>query len=305
LLRKGVLKENFEERNRLLSPGNINKDNLAIYAKEACQFSTGYYSRRLPHTTFALNSHGEPDLSIFDFTNLYAARNACRAVVRKGFPLLVGIAGDSLLEPFWPDGTGCARGFLSALDAAWMIRSWSMQSNPLQVLEERENLYSMLSQTTDDGIKTNYTKFTIDPRTRYKSIPTNSKDEKIIALYDTDNKEEMRYLEEKFKSKSYFDSLAYQNIMRRYKALKSPFKRQVSFAGASKMVRVLGKKTSRARENVMQRLGKIQNPFSRQNSAFPNMFSRQTSVHPTMFEGIEENEETDYSKYKTQKSCLF
>ena len=163
----------------------------------------------------------------------------------------------------------------------------------------------MLSQTTDDGIKTNYTKFTIDPRTRYKSIPTNSKDEKIIALYDTDNKEEMRYLEEKFKSKSYFDSLAYQNIMRRYKALKSPFKRQVSFAGASKMVRVLGTKTSRARENVMQRLGKIQNPFSRQNSAFPNMFSRQTSVHPTMFEGIEENEETDYSKYKTQKSCLF
>ena len=33
----------------------------------------------------------------------------------------------SLLEPFWPDGTGCARGFLSALDAAWMLRSWSLQ----------------------------------------------------------------------------------------------------------------------------------------------------------------------------------
>ena len=33
----------------------------------------------------------------------------------------------SLLEPFWPDGTGCARGFLSALDAAWMVRSWSLQ----------------------------------------------------------------------------------------------------------------------------------------------------------------------------------
>merc|ERR1712112_273561 len=117
--------------------------------------------------------------------------------------------------------------------------------------------------------KTNYSKFTIDPRTRYKNIPSTSKDEKIIALYDTDNKEEMRYLEEKFKSKSYFDSLAYQNIMRRYKAIKSPFKRQVSFAWASKVMRVLGKKTSRARENVMQKLGKIQNPFSRQNSAFP------------------------------------
>jgi len=308
LLTKGVLKENFEERNRLLSPGNVNRDNLAIYAKQACQFSTGYYSRKLPHTTFALNSHGEPDLSIFDFTNLYAARNSCRAVVRKGFPLLVGIAGDSLLEPFWPDGTGCARGFLSALDAGWMIRSWSMQSNPLQVLEERENIYSLLSQTTDDGIKTNYSKFTIDPRTRYKSIPATSKDEKIIALYDTDNKEEMRYLEEKFKSKSYFDSLAYQNIMRRYKAMKSPFKRQVSFAGASKVIRVLGKKSTRAKENVMQKLGKIQNPFSRQNSVFPNLFTRQTSVHPTMFEGIEEiddDEQPKHSKYKTQQSCAF
>ena len=124
------------------------------------------------------------------------------------------------------------RGFLSAQDTAWMIRSWSMvNSNPLQVLEERENIYSLLSQTTDDSLKTNFTKFTIDPRTRYKNIPTSSKDEKIISLYDTDNKEEMRYLEEKFKSKSYFDSMAYQNIMRRYKALKAPFTRQVSFAG--------------------------------------------------------------------------
>jgi len=307
LLLKGVLKENFEDRNLLLSPRNVDRDNLAIYAKEACQFSTGYYSRRLPHTTFASNFRGDPDLSIFDFTNLYAARNACRSIVRKGFPLLVGVVGDSLLEPFWPDGTGCARGFLSALDAAWMIRSWSLQSNPLQALEERENLYSLLSQTTDDSIKTSYSKFTIDPRTRYKNIPATSKDDKIVALYDTDNTEEMRFLEEKFKSKSYFDSLAYQNIMRRYKALKAPFKRQVSFAGASRVVRVLGKKSSRARETVMQRLGKIQNPFSRQNSVFPNLFHRQTSVHPTMFDGIDENmdEKPTHSKYKTQQSCLF
>ena len=51
---------------------------------------------------------------------------------------------------------------------------------------------------------------------RYKSIPRPSKDEKVLALYDTDNKEEMRYLEEKFLSKTYFDSLAYQNITIRF-----------------------------------------------------------------------------------------
>ena len=198
-----------------------------------------------------------------------------------------------------------------------MIRSWSMvNSNPLQVLEERENIYSLLSQTTDDSLKTNFTKFTIDPRTRYKNIPTSSKDEKIISLYDTDNKEEMRYLEEKFKSKSYFDSMAYQNIMRRYKALKAPFRRQVSFAGAARVFRVLGKKSTRAKETVLQRLGRIQNPFNRQNSSeAPNMFKRQYTVHndhnvTTMFDEIEEIEDDENhlslpSNLKTQKSCAF
>ena len=203
------------------------------------------------------------------------------------------------------------RGFLSAQDAAWMIRAWSLHSNPLQVLEERENIFSLLSQTTDDGLRTNFAKFTIDPRTRYKNIPASNKDEKIISLYDTDNKEEMRYLEEKFRSKSYFDSLAYQNIMMRYKALKAPFKRQVSFAGAARVFRVLGKKSTRAKDNVLQRLGRIQieNPFNRQNSVVPNIFQRQHTVHPTMFEEELEDdnlqEKSKFQNYQTQKSCVF
>merc|ERR1711902_415898 len=161
------------------------------------------------------------------------------------------------------------------------------------VLEERENIYNILSQTTDDGLKSNFAKFTIDPRTRYKNIPASNKDEKIISLYDTDNKEEMRYLEEKFRTRSYFDSLAYQNIMTRYKALMAPFKRQVSFAGAARVFRVLGKKSTRAKETVFQRLGRIQNPFSRQNSVITPAFQRQHTVHPTMFEDIEEIEDDD------------
>ena len=37
---------------------NVNKMKLAEYAKEACLYATGYYSRRLPHTNFAQNSRG-------------------------------------------------------------------------------------------------------------------------------------------------------------------------------------------------------------------------------------------------------
>ena len=40
-------------------------------------------------------------------------------------------------QPFWPMGTGIARGFLAALDTAWMIRSWAQGSDPLDVLAER------------------------------------------------------------------------------------------------------------------------------------------------------------------------
>ena len=98
---------------RILHPSNVDKEKLMEYAVKAAQFATAAKSRQLPHTDWSMLPRGPPpgtpDVCIFDFTNLYAARNSCRAVVRKGFPLLLAVAGDSLLEPFWPDGTGCAR----------------------------------------------------------------------------------------------------------------------------------------------------------------------------------------------------
>ena len=44
-------------------------------------------------------------------------------VERHGHRLLVGIVGDSLLEPFWPTGTGCPRGFFGGLDLCWLMRA--------------------------------------------------------------------------------------------------------------------------------------------------------------------------------------
>lgn len=71
-----------------------------------------------------------------------------------------------LIQPFWPTGSGCARGFLSAFDAAWMIRSWAMNKTPLQVLVERESIYTLLSQTTTSYLNKNYNMYSIDPSTR-------------------------------------------------------------------------------------------------------------------------------------------
>ena len=41
------------------------------------------------------------------------------------------------LQPFWPMGTGCARGFLAAFDTAWMVKSWDQGTPHLELLAER------------------------------------------------------------------------------------------------------------------------------------------------------------------------
>ena len=40
-------------------------------------------------------------------------------------------------QPFWPLGTGIARGFFAAFDTAWMVRSWGLGVPYLKVLAER------------------------------------------------------------------------------------------------------------------------------------------------------------------------
>ena len=88
------------------------------YAKRAALFATARKSRQLPHTEWWVfytrdartlrlglfrsmlprGPNGSPDVCIFDFTNLYAARVAARVTVRKGQPLLGAIVGDRLFS---------------------------------------------------------------------------------------------------------------------------------------------------------------------------------------------------------------
>ena len=95
---------------------------------------------------------GRNDVSIFDFTNLYKSRNACQVLASGGAQLLLAVVGDSLLEPFWPEGTGLGRGLLSVLDTAWLVAGWAQADRRdraacLEVLREREKLYCLLRQT--------------------------------------------------------------------------------------------------------------------------------------------------------------
>ncbi|XP_039904269.1 protein-methionine sulfoxide oxidase mical3b isoform X4 [Simochromis diagramma] len=164
LLEKGVILQDFADTELLLSRGNVDQNALQAYAREAANFSTNH---QLPTLDFAMNHYGQPDVAMFDFTCMYASENAAMVRQRHGHQLLVTLVGDSLLEPFWPMGTGVARGFLAALDSAWMIRSWAQGTAPLDVLAERESLYRLLPQTTPENMQKNITLFSVDPTTRY------------------------------------------------------------------------------------------------------------------------------------------
>ncbi|XP_027899055.1 protein-methionine sulfoxide oxidase mical3a-like isoform X2 [Xiphophorus couchianus] len=183
LLDKGVILQDFPDTEQLLSRGNVDQDALQAYAREAADFSTNH---QLPILDFAMNHYGQPDVAMFDFTCMYASENAALIRQRHGHQLLVTLVGDSLLEPFWPMGTGVARGFLAALDSAWMIRSWAQGRAPLDVLAERESLYHLLPQMTPENMQKSISLFTVDPVTRYVNIsPLTVTPAQVRHLVDT------------------------------------------------------------------------------------------------------------------------
>ncbi|GFS17477.1 [F-actin]-methionine sulfoxide oxidase MICAL2 [Elysia marginata] len=182
LLEKGVLKEDHADTIALLDRSNVDQQALMSYAREAADFSTNY---KLPSLDYANNHYGQADVAMFDFTSMFAAENASRFIVKNGHHLLMALVGDSLLEPFWPTGSGCARGFLGAFDTAWMIRGWAMGRPPLQVLAERESVYAVLSQTTPNYLHKNHNLYTIDPNSRYPNLNQKLiKPRQMLHLYE-------------------------------------------------------------------------------------------------------------------------
>ncbi|XP_015208647.2 protein-methionine sulfoxide oxidase mical3a isoform X25 [Lepisosteus oculatus] len=183
LLEKGVILHDYADTELLLSRENVDQEALLNYAREAADFSTNH---QLPRLDFAINHYGQPDVAMFDFTCMYASENAALVRERNGHRLLVALVGDSLLEPFWPMGTGIARGFLAAMDSAWMVRSWAQGNSPLEVLAERESIYRLLPQTTPENVSKNFSQYSVDPTTRYPNISLHAlRPSQVRHLIDT------------------------------------------------------------------------------------------------------------------------
>ncbi|XP_064425318.1 F-actin-monooxygenase mical1 isoform X1 [Latimeria chalumnae] len=185
LLKKGVILQDQQDIEKLLSKKNVDFNALLCYAREAANFCT---EKKLPKLEFAVNHRNRPDVDMFDFTCMHRSEDAALVRERNGHALLIGLVGDCLVEPFWPLGTGVARGFLAAFDAAWMVRKWVMKTPPLEILAERESIYQLLSQTSPDNTSKNYNQYSIDPVTRYPNINLKAiKPNQVHHLYDVED----------------------------------------------------------------------------------------------------------------------
>ncbi|KAA3676917.1 F-actin monooxygenase [Paragonimus westermani] len=205
LLAKGVLKQDREDSQSLLNADNIDHLALQAYARETANYVT---NGRLPRLDFALNSHGQPDVDAFDFTRMFAAEYSCRIQEQKQHLLMQCLVGDGLFEPFWPTGSGCALGFLSAMDAAWAVSRLSCGLAPLQVIAQRESVYQRLSQTTAQNMPSNFVDYTLDPRTRYTRCNLNLfHAHQVRHLYITDRDKTSRSKSVQGSKKDVFDTV--------------------------------------------------------------------------------------------------
>ncbi|KAE9270472.1 hypothetical protein PF001_g28786 [Phytophthora fragariae] len=157
-LRDGrVVKKNHPNPADLVQADNINQDAFHLFVNEIVNFVG------IPRKTdFAR-------LSIFDFSSLARADKAASILTSHGKKLYVGFIGDSLLEPVWHEGVGTCRGFLSALDAVWMVAQIGKMAD-VQLLADREFTYRIMQRLSGhhrDEMHKNVRKYTVDPKPRY------------------------------------------------------------------------------------------------------------------------------------------
>jgi len=86
--------------------------------------------------------------------------------------LLVGVVGDALMEPFWPEGLGIIRGFFSVLDACAAISEWAGGADQKTVTRFAECAFSQLktvsAATRKQALRDNEKHYGLAPGSRYR-----------------------------------------------------------------------------------------------------------------------------------------
>ena len=123
---------------------------------------------------------------IFNFDQILEAKSASNIIVHDGIPCTINLIGDSLKEPFWPQGTGVNRGILGVFDSIYMMNRATgedlvKEEVRQKLMAERESLqvecFRADTPYEKDGVMVGFKakgkeggSFTLDPKTRYIRI---------------------------------------------------------------------------------------------------------------------------------------
>jgi hypothetical protein len=158
LLVRGVVTKNIPSSKELVQDENVNRDALYAFVNRIVEFAG--IPRKAEFTR----------VNLFDFSSLTRADKAASILAsHSGKKLYVGLIGDSLLEPVWHEGVGTCRGFLSALDGAWLIAQIGMKTDE-QLLADRDAAYKVMQRLSGHHraeMQKNVRKYTVDPKSRY------------------------------------------------------------------------------------------------------------------------------------------
>ncbi|TMW62485.1 hypothetical protein Poli38472_005103 [Pythium oligandrum] len=157
LIEQGVLKVNYPVVSDLVGVDNIDPSALNDYVSRVINF-------------FEVPQKSEfARVRLFDFSARTRADKAANILSSRGKKLYVGLVGDALMEPFWPEGLGTCRGFLSAMDGCWMVSQIGKESDE-QILADRELGYRIVQHISGfrrEDLQKNVRRYSVDPSSRY------------------------------------------------------------------------------------------------------------------------------------------
>eukprot|EP00929_Paragymnodinium_shiwhaense_P042660 TRINITY_DN22041_c0_g2_i2.p1 TRINITY_DN22041_c0_g2~~TRINITY_DN22041_c0_g2_i2.p1 ORF type:complete len:1287 (-),score=292.47 TRINITY_DN22041_c0_g2_i2:194-4054(-) len=190
LVECGVLRD--PSAKPLLHPANVNTAALDRLVRRVVAFRFKEDQDSLEQVA----AHCETSLSyadagprLFDFSKMRRSEDGMAFVspppasVSSGSPrveassdkeLLVALAGDCLVEPFWPEGLGVVRGFFGALDVSHAATLWSSGASQEEVKSTFGaafgQLKSLASASRRRIIRDEESKYGAAPWTRYRAM---------------------------------------------------------------------------------------------------------------------------------------
>lgn len=172
----------------LLAHDNIDKEKLDQLVRRVLAFPFKAGEPSILHAigkdlggTDSFPGYADAGPRLFDFSKMRRSAEGLVFMAPPGMDmggvgeadhLLVALAGDALIEPFWPEGLGIMRGFFSVLDASYAVQQWSNGATCATTQEvyqaSFQRLKTLSAATRARVLREDEKKFALAPDTRYR-----------------------------------------------------------------------------------------------------------------------------------------